>query len=237
MKRHSIKPHQPLRFVLLTLIACTVIGVGIWLLAEYSHWHLIREQLAQNQDHKSLWQANEELSEENERLRQKLTMLKTGVVIDKRATAELQDEVVELQDEIFKLTRELEFYRGIISSSEDVKGLAVQGLELQPTRVPNQYRFKLVLTHVEKNDKVVEGAVKLALEGTENGNARTLQLTDIIRDKSRLFEYRFKHFKRFEGFVNLPPDFKPSRVQVNLLPKGNSHARIERIFDWPDITG
>lgn len=237
MKRHSIKPHQPLRFLLLTLLACIVIGVGIWLLAEYSHWYLIREQMMQNQDYKSLWQSNQKLAQENERLRQKLTMLQTGVSIDKRATAELHNEVVELQDEIFKLTRDLEFYRGIISSSEDVKGLAVQGLELQPTRMPHQYRFKLVLTHVEKSDKVAEGTVKLALEGTENGTKRTLQWTDIIRDKSLLLEYRFKHFKRFEGFVNLPPDFKPRRVQVNLLPKGNSHARIEQVFDWPDITG
>lgn len=237
MKRHVIRPHRPLRLLLVFLLICTVLGSGVWLLAEYGHWQLIHEQMAQNDDLKQLWQANKELEAENERLRQRLAMLQVNSGIDRQAAAELQEEVVTLQDKIYQLTRELEFYRGIVSSTRNVDGLAIQALMLEPTRVPDQYRFKLVLTHVAKSDKVIEGSVAVALEGSDGGTKRTLKLNDVVRDKPASFEYRFKHFKRFEGVVDLPSTFKPRRVRVQLLPKSSSHARLERVFEWPDVTG
>lgn len=236
MKRHTIRPHQPLRYLLFILIVSGVIGVGIWLLAEYSHWRLIREQMAHNQDYKGLLRTNQQLIRENESLRRELAMLRTSTKIDRRATAELQDDVVQLQNEIFQLTRELEFYRGIVSSSEDVDGLAIQGVQILPAREPHQYQFKLVLTRVEKSDMVAEGKVEVILEGSENGTARKLRLRDVMQDQSLSFEYRFKHFKRFEGLIDLPAAFKPRHVRVQLLPQRDSHARIERVFDWSDIT-
>ncbi|MCS3903466.1 cell division protein FtsB [Methylohalomonas lacus] len=237
MRRHTIRPHQPLRYLLLVLIASALVGTGAWILAEYSHWQLIREQMAQNQDYKSLRQTNRELVEDNEALRRKLTMLQTGMTIDKHTTAELQDEVTRLQDRIFQLNRELEFYRGIVSSSEDVKGLAVQGLQLLSAGAPQQYHFRLVLTHVVKSDKVARGHAEVVIEGSQDGAQRTLRLQDVVHEQSLSLDYRFKHFKRFEGLVELPPAFKPRRVRVQLLPEGNSHAKVEKVFDWSDVTG
>ena len=237
MKRHVIKPHRPLRLLLLVLMVASVIGGGAWLVAEYSHWRLIHEQMEQNDELKRLWEANHELEQENEKLRRRVAMLQTNNDIDQQATSELQDQLVELQNEVFQLTRELEFYRGIVSSTRNVDGLVVQAIMLEPTRSPNQYRFKLVLTHVAKSDKVVEGTVAVALEGADNGTPRTLMLKEVVRDKNVSLDYRFKHFKRFEGIVELPSAFKPRRVRVQLLPKGSSHAKIERVFEWPDVTG
>lgn len=237
MKRHVIKPHRPVRLLLIVFAIVGIIGGGAWLLAEYSHWHLIRGQMEQNQDLKRLWQTNRELEQENEQLQRRVAMLQTNNEIDQQATTELQDQLVELQNEVYQLTRELEFYRGIVSSTRDVDGLTVQAMMMEPTRTPEQYRFKLVLTHLAKSDKVVEGTVTIALEGTDNGKPRTLALKDIVSDKTVSLDYRFKHFKRFEGIVDLPSAFKPRRVRVQLLPKDSSHARIERVFEWPEVTG
>lgn len=237
MKRHVVKPHRPLRVLLALLLVATVLGGGVWLLAEYSHWRMIRAQMEENDELKRLWQTNRELEQQNEKLRRQVAMLQTNNDIDQQATSELQNQLMELQNEVFQLTRELEFYRGIVSSTRNVDGLVVQAIMLEPTRSPNQYRFKLVLTHVSKSDKVVEGTVAVALEGADNGTARTLKLKDIVRDKNVSLDYRFKHFKRFEGIVELPSAFKPRRVRVQLLPKDSSHARIERVFEWPEVTG
>lgn len=237
MKRHVVKPHQPLRLLLLVLVIGSVIGGGVWLLAEYSHWQLIRDQMEDNYDQKRLWRTNQELEEENARLRRQLAMLQTNDNIDKQATAELQQQLVALQNKVYKLTRELEFYRGIVSSAGDVSGLAIQALQLEPTRQADQYRFKLVLTHVAKSDKVIKGTADVALEGTIDGTSRTLSLKKVMRDQSVSFDYSFKNFKRFEGTVDLPSAFKPRRVRVQLLPKNSSHTRIERVFEWPEVTG
>lgn len=232
-----MRQHRPLRLLLLFLLVCAVIGSGAWLLAEYSHWRLIREQMAQSDDLKRLWQTNRELKAENEQLKQRMAKLQINNNVDQQATVELQQEVVDLQNRIYKLTRELEFYRGIVSATRNVDGLTIQALMLEPTRTANQYRYKLVLTHVAKSDKVVEGTVTVALEGMEGGAKRTLHFKEVVRDKPVSLDYRFKHFKRFEGIVDLPSTFKPRRVRVQLLPKGNNHARLERVFEWPDVTG
>ncbi len=237
MKRHVVKPHQPLRLLLLVLLIGSMIGGGAWLLAEYSHWQLIRDQMEENYDQKRLWRTNQELEKENTRLRRQLAMLQTNDNIDKQATAELQNQLVALQNKVYKLTRELEFYRGIVSSTSDASGLTIQAFQLEPTRQAGQYRFKLVLTHVAKSDKVIRGTVDVALEGTTNGTSRTLSLMEAMRDQSVSFDYSFKHFKRFEGTVDLPSAFKPRRVRVQLLPKNSSHTRIERVFEWPEVTG
>lgn len=237
MKRHVIRPHRPLRLLLAFLLICALIGSGVWVLSEYSHWRLIREQMAQNHDLKRQWQTSKELEAENERLKQQVAKLQINSNVDKQATAELQEEVVELQNTIYQLTRELEFYRGIVSSTRNVDGLAIQALMLEPTRVADQYRFKLVLTHVAKSDKVIEGSVTVVLEGSDGGSTRTLRFRDVVRDKPVSLDYRFKHFKRFEGIVELPSTFEPRRVRVQLLPKGDSHATLERVFEWPDVTG
>jgi len=237
LKRHVVKPHQPLRLLLLVLLVGSMVGGGAWLLAEYSHWQLIHEQMAENYDQKRLWRTNQELEKENARLRRQLAMLQTNDNIDKQATAELQKQLVELQNKVYKLTRELEFYRGIVSSTSDVSGLTIQALQLEPARQDGQYRFKLVLTHVAKSDKVIRGTVDVALEGTTNGTSRTLSLMEVMRDQSVSFDYSFKHFKRFEGTLDLPSAFKLRRVRVQLLPKNSSHTRIERVFEWPEVTG
>ncbi|MDZ7737120.1 MAG: DUF6776 family protein [Gammaproteobacteria bacterium] len=66
---------------------------------------------------------------------------------------------------------------------------------------------------------------------------QTLKLQDVVRDQSLALDYRFRHFKRFEGSIELPPAFKPRRVRVRLLPEGNSHAEVEKVFDWSDVAG
>lgn len=237
MKRLTIHPHQPLRYLLFVLIVSIVIGAGVWVLAEYSHWRLIREQMAQNLDYEKLWHSNQQLREDKATLERKLARLQTGIEIDRQATADVQDEIVQLQDEVFQLTRELEFYRGVISSGKNADGLAVQGVQVLAADEPQRYHFRLVLTHVEKSDKVAEGTVEVILEGTEKGAARTLKLKDVLREKSLSLDYRFKHFKRFEGTIDLPSAFKPQRIRVQLLPKQDSHGRIERVFDWSAVTG
>lgn len=237
MKRHVVRPHQPGRIALLTAVLMALLIASGWFLAEFSHWELIRSQMARNQETRTLWQNYRDLQSENERLRQRLSTLETGTNIDRGVAEELQQEVVQLQDEIFRLTREVEFYQGIVSSAQDVDGLAIQALLMQATRQPNQRRFKLVLTHGVKNDKVIEGVVEISLEGRRNGSEQILTFRDIARDESLSLDYRFRHFKRFEGLVQLPDGFEPQRVRVELIPRDDSHERIDRVFEWSDVTG
>lgn len=237
MNRLVVKRHRPLYVVLTILLLSAVLSLMIWFVADNSHWRLIHQQMNQTGEYRDLWQAHEKLVADNERLRQKVNVLQTNNELDRRAAAGLQDEVRRLQDEIYQLTRELEFYKGVVSATRDDDGLKIQGLLVDSTRVEGRYRFKLVLTHVAKSDIVTEGTAEIALEGELNGTIKKLALNELILDEPLSLEYEFKHFKRFEGFFELPAGFIPRRMVVELVPRGNIGTRIERVFDWHDVTG
>jgi hypothetical protein len=237
MNRLVVKRHRPLYIILAVLLFSILLSFIIWFLADDSHWRLIRQQMNQTEEYRDLWQLHEKVAADNERLQHKLNVLQTNNELDRRAAAGLQDEVMRLQDEIYQLTRELEFYKGVVSATREDDGLKIQGLLVDPTRVEGRYRFKLVLTHVTNSDIVAAGTAEIALEGDMNGATRKLALNDLTLDESLSLEYEFKHFKRFEGFFELPAGFTPRRIVVELVPKGNAGTRIERAYDWLDVTG
>lgn len=236
MKSPVIKQQRPLAVMGLLLILVILVLFGGWFALNQHHWRLIHSQMAQTHDTQQLREAGQSLEQENRKLREQLTKLRASSRIDTSATATLQNEVIRLQDEIYRLTREIEFYRGIVSATKDSDGLQVEGVLVEPTRVAGNYRFKLVLTHVGKNGKVTSGVAQVFLEGDMGGTAKRLSLPEVATDSSLELKYKFKNFKRFETYIELPADFVPSRVLVKLIPEGNANAPVERTFNWSDVT-
>lgn len=237
MSRLVVKPHRPLTIIITVLVISAVLSLAIWYFADDSHWRLIKQQMSQTEEYRDLWQAHKNLSTEYERLRQKVNVLQTNSELDRQAAINLQAELRRQQDEIYHLTRELEFYKGVVSATRDVDGLTIQGLLVDATRMEGRYRFKLVLTHVTNSDMVSEGTVRIALVGDLQGAEKKVALDELTVDEPLSLEYEFKHFKRFEGFFQLPAGFKPRRVLVELVPRASGGATIERAFDWQDVTG
>jgi len=163
-------------------------------------------------------------------------MLERTTQIDSQAAAELHDEIKKLQDEVYKLRRELEFYQNIMSSTGSSKGLNIQGMQIDRL-TDNNYQFKLILTHVSKNDKVVEGNVEIVLEGIQNEVARQINITDLIVSSSFDLSFKFKNFKRFEGNIVIPEGYSPVRVMVKLLPKDTKLSMIKKVFNWSELSG
>lgn len=236
MKSPVIKQQRPLVVMGLLFILVMLVLFGGWFALNQHHWHLIQTQMTQTHDTRELRQSVQELDQENRKLREQLTKLRASSRIDTSATATLQREVIRLQDEIYRLTREIEFYRGIVSATKDSEGLQVEGVLIESTRVPDSYRFKLVLTHVGKNGMVTSGVAQITLEGDMGGTAKRLSLPEIATDSSLELKYKFKNFKRFETYIELPANFVPSRVLVKLIPEGNANAPVERTFNWSDVT-
>lgn len=238
MKRPVVIRRRPLRLLLGMFMIGAVMLVGGWLGADSPHWQRFREQTVQNPPEKAEWQADHVTTKQLEQLRVQLAALRTERDVESQTAAELQDQIRDLQGEIYRLKRELEFYRGIVSATKDVDGLSIQALRVDSTRVPDQYHLTLVLTRVAITDRLAEGSVNMVVEGMQGGSVRELTISELSGGPSLAeLDYRFKQFKRFEGFVDLPSNFVPRRVRVKLLPKDDNHANIERVFEWPEITG
>lgn len=201
-----------------------------------SHWEYIKERVKSSKEHKHLWDINKELILENKILNEKLTKIESLSQVDKQTINTIQDEIIRLQNEIYDLKGELEFYNVIMNAAKTSKGLNIQGLLINHSSSENNYIFKLVLTHVSKEDKPVEGKAEMIIYGTLNGTASELNIADISQFTANQLDYKFKNFKRITGNFMLPDGFVPDSVQVKLYPKGEKLTNIDKVFIWADAT-
>ena len=236
MSRLVVKTHRPLQILLAVVILSISLSLMVWGLLEMGHWDNIYAQLVSNKESKNLWNVNRNLEEENAELRERVIVLERSTQIDTGTTVELQVAIRTLQDEVYKLKEELKFYQGIMEATRDSKGLNVQGLHIEAVS-QNQYRFKLILTQVTKNDIVAEGTMEVSLEGMQNGVSQVLSFLDVTQEQPTDLTFKFKHFKRFEGKLTLPDGFEPKRVVVQLQLKGKKQFEIKKVFDWPVTAG
>lgn len=236
MAHRIIKHHHPYQIAAITLVISLLASISIWLWLDESHWSYIKSRITLNQQNKQIWDENRNLSRENDRLRERVIMLERTTQIDSQAAAELHEEMKKLQDEVFRLKGELEFYQGIMTSTGSTQGLSIQGMQVERLAQSNNYRFKLILTHLAKNDKVAEGTADIILEGVQGGAAKVLNIMDVVLNPAMDLSFKFKNFKRFEGNMMLPEGFVPQRVIVRLQPKDTKLSNIKKVFSWPELT-
>lgn len=237
MARLVVKPRRPLA-LLLALLPLGVVALGlVWFALHLNHWHLIQDRLRQNKEAGRLWQTEQRLMEENTALRVEIIRLQRAGQIDAEAAISLQNDILELQDQVYRLKDELEFYEGVMAAAKGARGLHAQGLHIEPARRPRWFRFRLVLTHVAKNDKVIEVMLDMSVEGMNAAGAEVLSLRQVSAGAPIRRNIRLKNFARIEGNMVFPEGFRPLRVVVRLQQKGSRKPAVSRVFEWPARAG
>jgi len=237
MGRLVVKPHRPARITVLLLLGALLLVITGWLLVHYGHWRYIYDEMADNRNAKVLWEINRSLEAETIRLRERVAILGHSAEVENRAASDVQETLRHLQDEIFDLREELSFYQGIVVATRTATGLTVQGLYVEPLAQEHRYRYKLVLTHVTRSDRVAEGTVNMVVEGDLYGISRRFRLQEITDRSPVDLSFRFKYFHKLEGAMVLPDGFQPRRIFVELHPKDKTQPKVERIFEWPRMAG
>jgi len=230
-----IKARTPWKFWLQTIVIVIACIAGAWAayMWGYRHAGLQNEMLIQQQD--GLIDQIERLGKKNSELRNKYTHLERSTFLDKQAFSDVDTTLHDLQDEILELKEEIAFYRGIVSPVETSSGLNITSMEVSSIGNKKGYHFKLVLTQVMKNDKTVKGKANLSVEGIMNGSQKTLNLKQLSGGHLKELKLKFKYFQNFEGDIVFPKGFIPSRLIVNIDPRGKKRSRIKKTFRWSDI--
>lgn len=180
-------------------------------------------------------QHNQEIEKENKKLLEQIAVLERSRQVESEAYTELDNNLKELQQEILELKEEAAFYRGIVSPSESARGLNIQSFKVDKTQEDQVYRFKLVLTQVMKKDKAVSGEVKMVLEGIKDGVPKQIPLNKLTGGAPLKLDLKFKYFQTIEGNIVLPEGLLPSRIIVDVLPRGGKLLTLKKSFDWTAI--
>ena len=230
-----IKHHQPIRTWLLICAYCAIaLGIG-WFLYSFGLIQAGYSNVDLGKEIQELTEYSDELGNENARLRENIAMLERSKQVESGAYAEVDVTLRELQQEILELKEEVAFYRGIVSSRESAGGLTVQSFKMEKTQEERVYQFKLVLTQVMKNERIVRGKVKLAFEGIKAGKLQRLTLSQVSGGAKTNLVLKFKYFQTIEGNVVFPDGFLPTRVFLEVLPKGRKLTDMKKTFDWATI--
>jgi hypothetical protein len=169
-------------------------------------------------------------------LRRQLAIVETASEIDRATYVQIESTLGELQAKIQAQEEELVFYRGIVSPQDGVAGLRIQSLEVLPSDGEGRYLLRLLLVQAIVHSRRVAGAVKLQLEGTQEGQMVSFDVAEIVSPGAAYdMAYEFRYFQGLETELTLPLGFEPQRVVVEIWPNEARAERINQIFDWPAV--
>ena len=218
--------------VLLSLLAIAAYGVYDQGRRDASS-DLVRSRQA-----RKILQENVQALERNKaELRERVAILERATQVERQAYSHVDRTLKDMQDQILDLQEELAFYRGIVTARGKTQALEIQSFKVQQDGDEGRYRYKLVLTRVMKNDKVVEGTVNLTVAGEQEGSFKELNLAQLSDKGEADLKLQFRYFQRLEGSLTLSEGFVPHRVLLQVTTTGKKQARVEKAYNWPSRLG
>ncbi|HWP94536.1 MAG TPA: DUF6776 family protein [Gammaproteobacteria bacterium] len=230
LARLVVRPHRPVRTAVAVVgmvlgVAATVLGAF-----EYGRYRAGFDGFAARGERARLERELDEARNTISSLRDQVALLERSIEIDHAARNEVKGSLAELQDEILELREELAFYRGIVSPEDEESGLKVQSFRLTAGAVPRIVHFRLVLIQAIKHDKRTMGGVDIVVHGMRNGQPARFDYNELSPSLPGPLAFSFRYFQDFEGEFMLPDGFVPSRVEIEVTPRGGTPIR--RSYEW-----
>lgn len=177
------------------------------------------------------------LSAENQKLKQSYEATKSQLndkegklKVEMAAQAELSKNLTQLQDENASLKEDLAFLRSVMSSGSVPEGLAIQNFKVEPDALPNEFRYRLLLTQGGQRKQDFRGKVQIIARVQPAGSDPQLVLsfpTDTeLRTNTGLVEFRF--YQKIDGRFRIPDGAQLKSVQVRVLSVPGLEVRSQR---------
>ena len=229
-----VVPYRPGRRVLFTLLLLTGVAVsaaGGW---GYAYYTTVLTQQGEQAEKRELSAQLTDLRQENEALKRQIAILDRSSAVDQQTGAELQETLTALRQRVAQLEEDVLFYRQVVEEEADETGLVIGQLDIDATRSPDRYRYKLVMRQQDADgDTYLTGHVNINLVGQLQDQQVILPLRDLSEFEDELdIRLRFKYFQNIEGELALPEGFQPDRIQIAAVATEPVSKRINEDFGW-----
>lgn len=173
----------------------------------------------------------DELSAKVRELRQQSIVLERSQQIDREANRNALEQLKEAQDERLGLEKEVSLLRRLVS--EGGAGiLQVKDVVITAADEPELFRYSFMVTQVIQDFGEVSGRVRLKISGKRDGTEVTLSLSKLEGSDPMRQEMKLKHFQNFEGSLQLPEDFEPESLVVDIEPTTERLLPVSQTFPW-----
>ena len=172
---------------------------------------------------------------ENRDLRREVARLTRSTQIDVQAANEIKQTLREKELKILKLTEELVFYRSLLAPEKANLGLEIRDFSLRESSRQGEYYYDFLLTQSSKSKRLAKGKVFFQVDGKQAGTMHRLVLKDIGAGSTEPLKYSFKYFQRLNGVFELPEDFEPQQILIEVEPDGKSKQPLQLSFSWNEL--
>ena len=229
-----VVPYRPGRRVLFTLMLLTGVAVsaaGGW---GYAYYATVLTQQGERAEKRELSAQLTDLRQENEALKRQIAILDRSSAVDQQTGAELQETLTALRQRVAQLEEDVLFYRQVVEEETEETGLVIGQLDIDATRSPDRYRYKLVMRQQDADgDTYLTGHVNFNLVGQLQDQQVILPLRDLSEFEDELdIRLRFKYFQNIEGELALPEGFQPDRIQIAAVATEPVSKWINEDFGW-----
>ncbi len=221
------------RTFLFRFVLALLISAGSYLIFEFGRIKAGFDSIDANNNKQAYLDKTFMLSNEISKLKQEIAILKTNIEINQESYKFVEARLSPLQTKIQEQREAIAFYRGIVSPSDGNPGLRIQDLRLIPGRKDREFNIRLILIQSMKHDRKVSGNVNFSIVGSQNGNDKTYELSQLIsQDKEIPWAFSFQYFQDFDRKIILPINFIPKLINIEVISNTKSISNIKQDFIW-----
>jgi len=174
----------------------------------------------------------EQLATENRRLHTQLAETETIRLGRANEQAEVARTIGDLQAQVARQSQELAFYRGVVGQGAAALGIRIEQLRITPGTHPATFVVHMSLVRSGRPDSDTAGSLHLALDGSADGAAKSLDLASLTGGRVRELRYNFRYLENFDQELSVPLAFKPERLAVELQSSRASSPPLSQTFLW-----
>jgi hypothetical protein len=151
--------------------------------------------------------------------------------VDREGYKQVERSLGDMQSQIGRLKQDLSFYRGLVQP-DSIVHVKVQQMQIVPEAGEGRYHLKFVLMQAGKPSNNVAGGVVVTLDGLVHGKPQTLNLAQVSGLRAAALPYSFRYFQQFDEPLQLPADFEPTRVGVEIHAGRDAGHSFRQAFVW-----
>ncbi len=227
------------KIIVLPLAFLLIVAFVAWTIFDYGRYRAGFDRVEVSQRQTQYEQRITELETQVAEFRAQAVRLESAKKVDTYANQAVKDTLAEQESENQVLREELQFYRQIVSPGKGRQGMHIHDFNLSQGS-NGQYQYRLMLIHIQgskKHHRESDGDVRISIEGQQGGVNKKLRFAAISPEKKSRIRYRFKYFARFEGGLKLPKNFKPTSIEIQVVPRQKNIKGDTRKIKWPAAAG
>ncbi|HHH46956.1 MAG TPA: hypothetical protein ENK53_08125 [Thiotrichales bacterium] len=220
-------------WMLRTVAVVTVLlfVLGGWLLYEAGISQGRESRLALQAERERLQARVATLESRIRALEEEAVRLRRASEIDRVAVNNARARQAELEATNQELRRELHFYRSVMAPEKSSQGLEIREFTLR-ARADGSYRFQLLLVQAGRNDRRIEGRLRVTFVGRGEKGEETVPLARVSVKGRKDYPFRLKYFQAIEDVWRLPEGFRPTRIRFHARPRKGKAREWE--YAWPE---